>query len=47
MLKYYQRLGIDIDPANIITAQERLNAPYQREIGLYGFEKYKFSDNLT
>ena len=32
-------IGIDIDPANIMTAQARLNAPYQREIGLYGFEK--------
>ena len=32
-------IGIDIDHANIMTAQERMNAPYQREIGLYGFEK--------
>lgn len=32
-------IGIDINPENINTAYERLNAPYQCEIGLSGFEK--------
>lgn len=32
-------IGIDIDPANINLAQKRLNAPYQCEIDLSGFEK--------
>ena len=30
-------IGIDINPANIETAHERLNASFQREIDLYGF----------
>ena len=30
-------IGIDINPSNIETAHERLNASFQREIDLYGF----------
>ena len=32
-------IGIDIDSENVRIAQERLGAPLQREIKLYGFEK--------
>lgn len=32
-------IGIDIEPANIRIAHERLNVSYQREIDLSGFEK--------